>query len=175
MLNSNIAHLIEILHLATGKYSYFYFFKKGLMSSTISVNNKISIKNRFQNIDLENPYSIVFCAREGVDISLFYEFAEAVKMPEKSLSNIINLSARTISNYKQQKRKLEPINGEHLLKLIKLYKKGEEIFGNIDEFNYWLRKPFWNLQEPPIGWLITSGGVDLLIDELDKLALGYPV
>ena len=80
-----------------------------------------------------------------------------------------------MSNYKQQNKKLEPVHAEHLLKLIKLYEKGEEIFGNIEEFNYWLRKPFRNSIETPMSWIITSGGVDSLIEELDKLAHGYPV
>ena len=64
---------------------------------------------------------------------------------------------------------------EHLLKIIALFEKGEEVFGSIDEFNYWLNKPFWNSHETPLGWLNTSGGVDLVTDELDKLSQGYPV
>ena len=95
-------------------------------------------------------------------------------MPEKNLASIINLSARTISNYKEQNKVLEPSYSEHLLKLIALFEKGEEIFGNIDEFNYWLKKPFWNVEQTPIDWLNTPGGVDLLAEELDKLAQGYP-
>jgi uncharacterized protein (DUF2384 family) len=84
------------------------------------------------------------------------------------------LSARTISNYKEQKKSLEPLYSEHLLKLIALFEKGEEIFGSIDEFNYWLKKPFWDSDEKPIDWLVTSGGVDLVTEEIDQLAQGYP-
>jgi uncharacterized protein (DUF2384 family) len=96
-------------------------------------------------------------------------------MPEKSLAGIINLSARTLSNYKEQQKNLEPIYSEHLLKLITLFEKGEEVFGNVDEFNYWLKKAFWNAKETPMDWLVTPGGVDLLMKELEKLAQGYPV
>ena len=68
------------------------------------------------------------------------------------------------------------VNGEHSsLELIALYKKGEEVFGNIDAFNYWLKKPFWNNRQKPVDLLITSGGVDLVMEEIDKLAQGYPV
>lgn len=59
--------------------------------------------------------------------------------------------------------------------MIALYEKGEQILGNVDEFNYWLRKPFWNSNETPSDWLGTGGGVDFLTEELDKLAQGYPV
>ncbi|MCW3107294.1 MAG: hypothetical protein JWQ09_1800, partial [Segetibacter sp.] len=64
------------------------------MSLVISADNKLSIKNRFKNLDLKNPYSIVFSARKGLKTNVFYDFAEAIKMPEKTLANVINLSAR---------------------------------------------------------------------------------
>ena len=56
-----------------------------------------------------------------------------------------------------------------------LFNKGEEIFGSIDEFNYWLKKPFWKSGETPMHWIITHGGVDLVMNELDRLAEGYPI
>ena len=134
-----------------------------------------SLKSKFSNIDLASNFAIVVYARKGLRTKIFYDFAEAIKMPEKNLAAIINLSSRTISNYKESQKKLEPLYGEHLLKLIALFEKGEQIFGNIDEFNYWLQKPFWDSHEKPLDWLSTTGGVDFLNEELDKLAQGYPV
>lgn len=142
------------------------------MSST--VENKNSIRSRFKELDLLNHYALFLSARKGVRTKVFYDFAEIIEMSEKNLASLINLSARTISNYKEKKKPLEPMYSEHLLKLIALYEKGEEIFGSIDEFNYWLRKPFWGSNEKPIDWLVTSGGVDLVAEEIDKLAQGYP-
>jgi uncharacterized protein (DUF2384 family) len=143
------------------------------MSANLVVNT--SVRNRFKNLGLDNPYQLVATARKGVKPKVFYDFAEVIKMPEKSLAGIINLSARTLSNYKEQQKNLEPIYSEHLLKLITLFEKGEAVFGNVDEFNYWLRKSFWNAKETPLDWLVTPGGIDLLIKELEKLAQGYPV
>lgn len=134
-----------------------------------------SVHRRFKNLGLDNPYQLASAARKGIKPKLFYDFADAIKMSEKTLAGIINLSARTLSNYKGQQKVLEPVYSEHLLKLIALFEKGEAIFGNIDEFNYWLRKPFWNSKETPMDWLVTPGGVDLLTKELEKLAQGYPV
>jgi len=134
-----------------------------------------SISNRFKSLRTDNRYLLTSHARSGLASKVFYDFADAIKMPEKKLASIINLSSRTISNYKEKKKKLEPIYSEHLLKLIALYKKGEDIFGNIDEFNYWLNKPFWNSGVKPVDWISTSGGVDLISEEIDKMAQGYPV
>jgi len=113
-------------------------------------------------------------AISGVNTHVFYDFADTIKMHNKSLAWLLHLSTRTISNYHQNKQTLEPLQGEHLLKLIALYNKGVELFGSIDEFNYWLNKPFWNVQEKPMDWLITPGGVDLVMQELDRLGYGYP-
>lgn len=140
-----------------------------------SHDKKISLQNRFSNINMATNFAIVVSARKGLQTKVFYDFAEAINMPEKSLASIMNLSSRTISNYKESERMLEPVQGEHLLKLITLFEKGEQIFGSIDEFNYWLKKPFWNSEEKPMDWLNTSGGVDFLSEEIEKLAQGYPV
>lgn len=133
------------------------------------------VRTRFQNLDLQTDLAIVTSARKGIKTKLFYDLADAVRMSERSLALLINLSFRTIDNYRQANKTFQPVQGEHLLKLIALYTKGEEIFGNIEEFNYWLQKPSWNAKEKPIDWLITPGGVDLVSNELDRLAHAYAV
>ena len=140
-----------------------------------SAQISISIHDRFQGLDIQNGSGIVFSARKGVKPKIFFEFAEAINMPEKKLAMLINISSRTIHNYKDQQKPLEPVQSEHLLKLIALFGKGEDIFGNLDEFNYWLQKPFWNSREKPVDWLTTPGGVDLVMDELGRLSHGYAV
>jgi|SRR5450432_1752564 len=140
-----------------------------------SAQISVSIRDRFQSLGLQNGSGIVFSARKGVKPKIFFDFADSINMPEKKLALLINISSRTIHNYKDQQKPLEPIQSEHLLKLIALFSKGENIFGNIDEFNYWLQKPFWNSKEKPIDWLTTPGGVDLVMDELARLSHGYAV
>lgn len=134
-----------------------------------------TIRGRFREFDLDNPHSLVSYARKGVKPKVFYELAAIIQMPEKTLATILNLSARTVSNYRERQKTLDPVQGEHLLKLVALYEKGERIFGNITEFNYWLQKPFWHSKETPLDWIVTPGGVDLIMEELDRLAMGYPV
>jgi putative toxin-antitoxin system antitoxin component (TIGR02293 family) len=141
---------------------------------TASPTFQNSVRDRFSKLDLNSAFAIVFSARKGVKPKVFYDFAESIKMSEKNLALLLNLSSRTIGNYKARQKTLEPANSEHLLKLISLYALGEDIFGSIDEFNYWLQKPFWNAREKPIDWLVTPGGVDLVIDELGRLSHGYP-
>lgn len=129
----------------------------------------------FHNFSLINDFSLIKKAREGVKTEVFYSLAEAMKLSEKFLASVINLSPRTISNYRDQNKFLEPNYSEHLLKLIVLFEKGEEYLGNVSEFKNWLEKPFWNSSEKPIDFINTSGGVDYLIDYLERMAQGYPI
>ena len=136
----------------------------------VRVNQSGVVRKKLKLFAGKNNYSLVASAHKGVTPDLFYDLAAVMKMSEKGLSQIIHVSTRTISNYKESKKFLDPVQSEHLLKLVALYEKGEELFGDVDEFNYWLQKPFWNDHRSPIDWLITPGGVDLIMDELTRLA-----
>lgn len=145
------------------------------MASQAATSYNDNLHQQFQNLHLDNPVKMALSARQGVAAVLFYSFAHSIKMPEKTLAGLLHIHPRTISNYRDQQKNLNPIESEHLLKLVALFVKGEELFGNVDEFNYWLQKPFWDSSEKPIDWLITPGGVDLVGDELGRLAHGYAV
>ena len=129
----------------------------------------------FNRYSIQDDYKLLKKAREGLKTDVFYLLADAINMPEKTLASVINLSPRTISNYRDQEKDLDPIYSEHLLKLINLYSFGKEIFGNLDEFTLWMNRPFWNSEDKPIDFISTSGGVDLIYEEIEKLAQGYPV
>ncbi len=143
--------------------------------AVIVISGEALVKRKFKNLKLNNLHAIVALARKRLDTKVFYDLAETIQMTEKNLAEIIHLSTRTISNYRDQKKTIEPLYSEHLLKLILLFEKGEELFGTIEEFNYWLKKPFWNSKEIPMDWIVTPGGVDLLLEEMERLAQGYTV
>lgn len=130
--------------------------------------------NSYSNFVIQNNYSLVKKAKSGIATRVFYTFADSINLPEKVVASLLNLSPRTISNYRDAGKNLEAHHSEHLLKLIALFEKGKEYLGNIDEFNRWLKVPFWNTEEIPFDFLNTSGGVDLLSARLERMAQGYP-
>lgn len=134
-----------------------------------------AVRKRFKSLGLNNNLQIVYSARKGIRPSVFYSFARAVKMTEQNLATLLHLHPRTIQNRRKQQKNLDPVESEHLLKLIALFARGEELFGSVDEFNNWLHKPSWNNKEKPIDLLITPGGTDIMSDELERLAHGYAV
>ncbi len=127
----------------------------------------------FRGYAIKDEYRLIQTARQGLKTEVFYSLADAIKMPEKNLAAVINLSPRTISNYREQEKSLDPPFGEHLLKLINLYDLGEETFGSFEEFSLWLNRPFFHSDEKPADLITTPGGVDLVYEEIEKLAQGY--
>ena len=132
-------------------------------------------QKRLQALGLNNPNQLLERARKGADSTVFYDLALVGNLTENLLASIINISARTILNYAQQGKKLEPAQSEHLLKLVLLFELGITAFGNVDEFNIWLNKKFWNAKDAPMDWLITPGGVDMVKAQIEQLMEGYPV
>ena len=130
---------------------------------------------RLKALGLNNPHQLLDRARKGADSTVFYDLALVGNLTENLLASIINLSARTILNYAQQGKKLEPAQSEHLLKLVLLFELGITAFGTADEFNIWLNKKFWNAKDTPMDWLITPGGVDMVKAQIEQLMEGYPV
>lgn len=147
--------------------------KKHLVEEPVAIyGTEFSVFHKFA---IKDDYKLLKKAQQGIKTEVFYSLANAIKIPEKTLASMINLSPRTISNYRVQEKELDPIYSEHLLKLINLYQFGKEIFGSLEEFNLWMERPFWSSQEKPLDFISTSGGVDLIYEEVEKLAQGYPV
>lgn len=151
------------------------FTERCFIMPAIRTEQEISARQRFRNLKIGNRSQVFVAATKGVKATVFYELAEVAGMSEKDLASTINLSARTVSNYRDSKKSFEPVYGEHLLKLIALYMKGEEIFGSVSEFKYWLNKPLWKSSNKPMDWLITPGGVEMAMEEVEKIAQGYPI
>lgn len=133
-----------------------------------------SIHRKFKGLSQANPYQLTKIARKGVSVKVFFDLAESIKMSTSSLASIINLATRALTQIHTLQKTLKPAQSEHLLKLIRLFEKGERLFGSVDEFKYWLNKSFWMGKERPIEWLATPGGVNLLRMKMEKMAHCYP-
>ncbi len=63
--------------------------------------------------------------------------------------------------------------GELLVKLSALFQRGTEIFGSMQEFIHWLGEPAYGLDhQVPLELLYTSEGVNLVADEVERIAYG---
>jgi putative toxin-antitoxin system antitoxin component (TIGR02293 family) len=117
--------------------------------------------------------TIVLTAKKGVQAKAFFDVADVSGIEKNQLAAILNVSLKSLVRYRQQNKKLSPGKSERVLKLIALYKKGREVFNNLSEFRLWLAEPAYGLGNiVPLDLLHTSGGIDLIMEELGRIEFG---
>ena len=121
----------------------------------------------------ENTFSTVEQAQEGIPVSAFFDLLEVTGLSKDELSGLLDISFKTIQRYQKESKKLSALNSEQILKMITLYQKAEEVFGEVVSFNRWLRKPALGLGgQLPLRFMQTPGGIDLIYDELIRIEHG---
>ena len=135
-------------------------------------NAKISLFRQYEK-ELSNPVAMVMKAAEGLAISVFDEITRVSALNKNQLAAFIDITPKTIDNYRLRRYKLCRIESEQLLQLMALYKKGQEIFDNSESFNLWLRQPASGLGGIiPFDLLYTQGGISLVMEELLRIEYG---
>ena len=120
-----------------------------------------------------DSFALVMEARKGVPAAMAFEVAEAYQLQAQELEAIYELSTKTLRTYTQENRPLSAASSEKTLKIISLYNLGVEVFGDAGAFRRWLSKPAHGLDgELPRRLLETSGGIDLVAEELARIAYG---
>jgi putative toxin-antitoxin system antitoxin component (TIGR02293 family) len=122
---------------------------------------------------LEDRLRLVEDAGAGVPAGTVYELMETTHLNKDFFAGILNISTKTLDRYRQRAKLLSPAGSEIVLKLYALFKKGEELFGNREEFMKWIEKPAYGLGfRIPKAMMQTSSGVDLVMEELTRIEFG---
>jgi putative toxin-antitoxin system antitoxin component (TIGR02293 family) len=122
---------------------------------------------------LDDRYWMVEEAAAGVPVSVLFDLINLTHLNKDFIANMLNLSTKTIDRYRHGEKRLNPASGELMLKLFSLFKKGEKVFGNSDEFQKWIEKPAYGLgYKIPKELMQTPAGIDLIMDELIRIEYG---
>lgn len=109
----------------------------------------------------------------GIPASAIQTVINSFAVPAASIARVLGVNERTIRNYKRSNQKLTPQQGEQLLKYKDLLERGSEVFGSQDAFDRWLYKPAFGLDgDKPFDLLVTSEGMNLVSDEVERIANG---
>lgn len=121
----------------------------------------------------EDNYKLVEAAQQGVKANLFFELAKIIQYDITVMENLLNVTSRTIRTYQKESKTLSPLKGELLLKLARLFQRGEEVFGSLAAFRAWMDKPAYGLDgAAPFSMLNTSEGINIVMDEVERIAFG---
>jgi len=137
-----------------------------------SSNTSSTIFQKYEK-ELTNPVAMVLKAADGVAISVFDDLIKVSSLSKNQLAAFIDTTPKTIDNYRSRRKHLGRVEGEQLLQLLALYKKGQEIFGNSEAFNDWLNHPALGLGgNKAFSLLYTAGGINLVMEELLRIEYG---
>ncbi len=129
---------------------------------------------RYLNLDipLHNVYDFIELSRNGINKRNLLFLAKKIGFDLKELVVILHISERTLQRYAPSKT-LSPDVSERVIQLARLYCKGEEVFGDLEQFKKWMQYPSLALgMKQPKELLDTTFGFQLLNEELTKIEYG---
>jgi len=92
---------------------------------------------------------------------------------DELLSEWLNVNVKTFRTFKKENAQLKENLQEQLILLISLFKHGKEVFGNIKQFNRWLKSDnFFLDNEKPIEYFKTITGIRFIDDRITALEFG---
>jgi len=141
-------------------------------SSVSKVEEPLAIYHRYGS-DVENTLAIALKAAQGLKAHALADLERISGLSKQAVAGFLHVTARSLNRYLEEDRLLDASKSESLLKLIALYRKGTEVFGSKEEFNRWLGTPALGLGNiVPFSLMETSSGIDLIQDELCRIAHG---
>lgn len=121
----------------------------------------------------QDRIGVVLAALKGVPAATFFQIVDLTGYKREQLADLFDTSLKTFQRYEREDRNLNPQDSEKALKMMALFQRGAQVFGSADSFRRWMDKPAYGLgNQVPFALLHTSGGIDLIADELVRIEYG---
>lgn len=122
---------------------------------------------------LDDEVEIIKLTRKGIDYKLFNKIVSKEVFSIEEWSTYLHLTVRTLQRYKKENKIFEPLQSERILEIARLQKRGEDVFGNKENFNTWMDSSIIALGgNKPKDFLDNSFGITLLNQELTRIEHG---
>lgn len=96
--------------------------------------------------------------------------ADSLGVDEREIISLLPVTPRNLQRYKDTDRLSETV-ADRLVTLASLFEWGEHVLGK-DYFNDWLHTPSVPLGNKPIALITSNTGVQVVKDELTRIAFG---
>ncbi len=144
--------------------------KEVIMKAAIKPAEKVY--KQYSNY-LENEEQCIVSEPQEVYASAFDDMLAVANYDKDFAADLLDVSYKTVTRYQKEKKKLSPLQSEYILKTIALFNKGNKVFGSEESFSRWLDKPAFGLgNNIPRKLITTVGGINYVIDELNRIAHG---
>lgn len=113
---------------------------------------------------------------DNKDSTLLHVLDKFMKLNDDILAFWLNVTTRTLRNYRLNPSPLKENQKEHLVMILSLYKHGDDVFGSTEAFEKWLLKPnFFLDNKAPKDFMDTISGIHLVDNRLTAMEFGENV
>ena len=128
--------------------------------------------NAIAALSYNDNYGYLHIIKDGVDASVLKDFMKLSNIHIDLMADILHLNSRTLRRIGEQDLLNSHIS-EKLVELIRLYKLGHEVFGDVIVFNTWMDRKIKGLgYTRPLDIIDSSIGIDIVTEELQRIMYG---
>jgi putative toxin-antitoxin system antitoxin component (TIGR02293 family) len=124
------------------------------------------------NLATSTDFDLLNLARKGISKKSLVGLARQISLTIQEVAGIMHISERTLQRYTPATL-IKSEYAEKAIELARLYERGMEVFGTMDNFNDWMKTPNYTLNgETPLSLLDTSIGFDLVFQAIGRIEYG---
>jgi len=121
--------------------------------------------------EVPDSMSIIDLVRTGLPGRSLGKIAEAYQMPRTEIYNLLHISPKTAQ--RAASKKLGRDISDHLVQMVKVFKRAVEIFKDSEKAMRWLKSPCYALgNQVPVRLLDTTEGMELVMNTLGRIEYG---
>ena len=122
---------------------------------------------------LNDSFELIKISKQGIQFSLFQSLVLSGTFTLKQWAKFLHLTERSIQRYKKEGKSFEPIQSEKIIEIVKLQKRGHDIFNSSENFDLWMRSKIIAIGGiKPIDIIDSSFGLEVINDELTRIEYG---
>jgi putative toxin-antitoxin system antitoxin component (TIGR02293 family) len=121
---------------------------------------------------IKTHLDLVKLSQRGVPKGTVNRLAKHLSIGLKGIAPLLSVNQRTIQRLSSGKV-FSPAVSERILRIALVVARGEEVFGNLERFNLWLKESNKALaDQTPLSLLASEFGIDMILDELGRIEYG---
>lgn len=121
---------------------------------------------------VKNESDLIAIIRTGIPRQAMDNLMAIADLSLIEMAAIVHTSDRTLRRY-TAKQKLSQEQSERMIEMAKLYSRGEEVFGTLQDFREWMDTSLLTFgSKRPKEFLDTSLGISMIMDEIGRIQHG---
>jgi putative toxin-antitoxin system antitoxin component (TIGR02293 family) len=109
----------------------------------------------------------------AIDNSYLQAIKDISNLPDAILATILDVTPKTYKTYINGKSRFKETIQEQIILLLELYKHGIHVFSSEVNFQQWLDRPnFYLDQKKPLEFLVGKSGISFIDDQLTAIQYG---